>query len=151
MFICCLPMLYLRQIEVCVVCRLSAFLLLRHTCVFCSTLSRRESLPFSDENKSYFPLCVALQLNWMFSLFLHLCQISKKDAGVYEVILKDDRGKDTSTLNLTDQGNLPESHAYKKYLLTVPFIYINILFQVSKTWWMKFSVSLVRRNSMTCP
>uniref|UniRef100_A0A669DQY8 Myomesin 1 n=1 Tax=Oreochromis niloticus TaxID=8128 RepID=A0A669DQY8_ORENI len=28
-----------------------------------------------------------------------------KDAGVYEVILKDDRGQDTSTLNLTDQGN----------------------------------------------
>lgn len=33
-----------------------------------------------------------------------LGQISKKDAGVYEVILKDDRGKDTSTLNLKDQG-----------------------------------------------
>uniref|UniRef100_A0A8C9ZZE7 Myomesin 1 n=1 Tax=Sander lucioperca TaxID=283035 RepID=A0A8C9ZZE7_SANLU len=33
-----------------------------------------------------------------------LCSISKKDAGVYEVVLKDDRGKDTSTLNLTDQG-----------------------------------------------
>uniref|UniRef100_A0A8C1PHJ6 Myomesin 1b n=1 Tax=Cyprinus carpio TaxID=7962 RepID=A0A8C1PHJ6_CYPCA len=34
-----------------------------------------------------------------------LCQwqISKKDAGIYEVVLKDDRGKDTSTLNLTDQ------------------------------------------------
>lgn len=31
-------------------------------------------------------------------------QISKKDAGVYEVVLKDDRGKDTSTLNLKDQG-----------------------------------------------
>ncbi|XP_048123035.1 M-protein, striated muscle isoform X2 [Alosa alosa] len=31
-------------------------------------------------------------------------KISKKDAGVYEVIVKDDRGKDTSTLNLTDQG-----------------------------------------------
>nr|XP_004546941.1 myomesin-1 isoform X3 [Maylandia zebra] len=31
-------------------------------------------------------------------------KISKKDAGVYEVILKDDRGQDTSTLNLTDQG-----------------------------------------------
>ncbi|XP_031148644.2 M-protein, striated muscle isoform X6 [Sander lucioperca] len=31
-------------------------------------------------------------------------KISKKDAGVYEVVLKDDRGKDTSTLNLTDQG-----------------------------------------------
>ncbi|XP_075903482.1 myomesin-1 isoform X3 [Nelusetta ayraudi] len=31
-------------------------------------------------------------------------KISKKDAGVYEVVLKDDRGKDTSTLNLTDKG-----------------------------------------------
>uniref|UniRef100_A0A8C5BCD9 Myomesin 1 n=1 Tax=Gadus morhua TaxID=8049 RepID=A0A8C5BCD9_GADMO len=31
-------------------------------------------------------------------------QISKKDAGVYNIVLKDDRGKDTSTLNLTDQG-----------------------------------------------
>lgn len=37
------------------------------------------------------------------------CQISKKDSGVYEVVLKDDRGKDTSTLNLTDQGE-PWSH-----------------------------------------
>lgn len=46
----------------------------------------------------------------MFSVALRprrfLCQISKKDSGVYEVVLKDDRGKDTSTLNLTDQGNL---------------------------------------------
>ncbi|XP_069368826.1 myomesin-1 isoform X4 [Paralichthys olivaceus] len=31
-------------------------------------------------------------------------KISKRDSGVYEVVLKDDRGKDTSTLNLTDQG-----------------------------------------------
>ncbi|KAM4606223.1 myomesin-1 [Polymixia lowei] len=31
-------------------------------------------------------------------------KISKKDAGVYEVVLKDDRGTDKSTLNLTDQG-----------------------------------------------
>uniref|UniRef100_A0AAX7UFV0 Myomesin 1b n=1 Tax=Astatotilapia calliptera TaxID=8154 RepID=A0AAX7UFV0_ASTCA len=38
-------------------------------------------------------------------LKLEIAQISKKDAGVYEVILKDDRGQDTSTLNLTDQGN----------------------------------------------
>ncbi|XP_056113827.1 M-protein, striated muscle isoform X2 [Rhinichthys klamathensis goyatoka] len=37
-------------------------------------------------------------------LTLEITQISKKDAGVYEVVLKDDRGKDTSTLNLTDQG-----------------------------------------------
>ncbi|XP_061661983.1 myomesin-1 isoform X2 [Syngnathoides biaculeatus] len=29
--------------------------------------------------------------------------ISKKDAGVYETVLKDDRGKDASKLNLTDQ------------------------------------------------
>ncbi|KAM9332098.1 myomesin-1 isoform 1-T1 [Pholidichthys leucotaenia] len=31
-------------------------------------------------------------------------KISKKDAGVYEVVLKDERGKDTSTLNLKDQA-----------------------------------------------
>ncbi|XP_030612165.1 M-protein, striated muscle isoform X2 [Archocentrus centrarchus] len=37
-------------------------------------------------------------------LKLEIAQISKKDAGVYEVVLKDDRGQDTSTLNLTDQG-----------------------------------------------
>uniref|UniRef100_A0A8D3D5D5 Myomesin-1 n=1 Tax=Scophthalmus maximus TaxID=52904 RepID=A0A8D3D5D5_SCOMX len=38
-------------------------------------------------------------------LKLEIAQISKKDSGVYEVVLKDDRGKDTSTLNLTDQAN----------------------------------------------
>uniref|UniRef100_A0AAY5JX31 Myomesin 1b n=1 Tax=Esox lucius TaxID=8010 RepID=A0AAY5JX31_ESOLU len=32
------------------------------------------------------------------------CKISKKDSGIYEIVMKDDRGKDTSTLNLTDQG-----------------------------------------------
>nr|XP_061809962.1 myomesin-1-like [Nerophis lumbriciformis] len=32
-----------------------------------------------------------------------MLKISKKDAGVYEMVLKDDRGKDTSTLDLTDQ------------------------------------------------
>ncbi|XP_050922868.1 LOW QUALITY PROTEIN: M-protein, striated muscle [Lates calcarifer] len=37
-------------------------------------------------------------------LKLEIAQISKKDSGVYEVVLKDDRGKDTSKLNLTDQG-----------------------------------------------
>ncbi|KAJ8277638.1 hypothetical protein GJAV_G00077930 [Gymnothorax javanicus] len=37
-------------------------------------------------------------------LTLEIAQISKKDAGVYEVVLKDDRGKDTATLNLTDQN-----------------------------------------------
>lgn len=31
-------------------------------------------------------------------------QISKKDAGVYEVKLKDERGKDKTLLNLTDAG-----------------------------------------------
>uniref|UniRef100_A0A8C2KNW1 Myomesin-1 n=1 Tax=Cyprinus carpio TaxID=7962 RepID=A0A8C2KNW1_CYPCA len=41
-------------------------------------------------------------------LTLEITQISKKDAGIYEVVLKDDRGKDTSTLNLTDQGNTAE-------------------------------------------
>lgn len=41
-------------------------------------------------------------LNLAFSCSLG--QISKKDAGIYEVVLKDDRGKDTSTLNLKDQG-----------------------------------------------
>ncbi|XP_031691860.1 M-protein, striated muscle isoform X4 [Oncorhynchus kisutch] len=37
-------------------------------------------------------------------LKLEIAQISKKDAGVYEIVLKDDRGQDTSTLNLTEQG-----------------------------------------------
>ncbi|XP_072543002.1 myomesin-1 [Salminus brasiliensis] len=37
-------------------------------------------------------------------LTLEIAQISKKDAGVYQVIVKDDRGTDKSTLNLTDQG-----------------------------------------------
>ncbi|KAK9527622.1 hypothetical protein VZT92_014168 [Zoarces viviparus] len=37
-------------------------------------------------------------------LKLEIAQISKKDSGVYEVVLQDDRGKDTSKLNLTDQG-----------------------------------------------
>lgn len=42
-----------------------------------------------------------------------LGQISKKDAGVYEVVLKDDRGKDTSTLNLKDQGrSVQRQHSY---------------------------------------
>uniref|UniRef100_A0A3B4AQI0 Myomesin-1 n=1 Tax=Periophthalmus magnuspinnatus TaxID=409849 RepID=A0A3B4AQI0_9GOBI len=36
-------------------------------------------------------------------LKLEIAQISKKDSGVYEVVLKDDRGKDTSKLNLTEQ------------------------------------------------
>uniref|UniRef100_A0A8C7WAI9 Myomesin 1 n=1 Tax=Oncorhynchus mykiss TaxID=8022 RepID=A0A8C7WAI9_ONCMY len=36
-------------------------------------------------------------------LNLEIAQISKKDAGVYEIVMKDDRGKDTSTLNLTEQ------------------------------------------------
>ncbi|XP_061661989.1 M-protein, striated muscle isoform X8 [Syngnathoides biaculeatus] len=36
-------------------------------------------------------------------LKLEIAQISKKDAGVYETVLKDDRGKDASKLNLTDQ------------------------------------------------
>ncbi|KAG7268622.1 hypothetical protein CRUP_020055, partial [Coryphaenoides rupestris] len=38
-------------------------------------------------------------------LRLEIAQISKKDAGVYETVLQDDRGKDSSTLNLTDQAN----------------------------------------------
>ncbi|XP_041670306.1 M-protein, striated muscle isoform X2 [Cheilinus undulatus] len=37
-------------------------------------------------------------------LKLEIAQISKKDSGVYEVVLKDDRGQDKSMLNLTDQG-----------------------------------------------
>ena len=54
-----------------------------------------------------------LRLTSLFSL----CQISKKDSGVYEVVLKDDRGKDTSTLNLTDQGDLHwRTHTHECYL-----------------------------------
>ncbi|XP_036376854.1 M-protein, striated muscle-like [Megalops cyprinoides] len=37
-------------------------------------------------------------------LTLEISQISKKDSGVYEVVLKDDRGKDTSKLDLTSEG-----------------------------------------------
>uniref|UniRef100_A0A8C5H7J8 Myomesin 1b n=1 Tax=Gouania willdenowi TaxID=441366 RepID=A0A8C5H7J8_GOUWI len=44
-------------------------------------------------------------------LKLEIAQISKKDAGVYEVILQDDRGKDSSKLNLTDQGDLTASNS----------------------------------------
>ncbi|XP_051266971.1 myomesin-1 isoform X1 [Dicentrarchus labrax] len=38
------------------------------------------------------------------SLIWRRLKISKKDSGVYKVVLKDDRGTDTSTLNLIDQG-----------------------------------------------
>uniref|UniRef100_A0A673L8L9 M-protein, striated muscle-like n=1 Tax=Sinocyclocheilus rhinocerous TaxID=307959 RepID=A0A673L8L9_9TELE len=48
-------------------------------------------------------LQVFIFLSTLFSLPVFV-PISKKDAGIYEVVLKDDRGKDTSTLNLTDQG-----------------------------------------------
>uniref|UniRef100_A0A4W5NZR4 Myomesin 1 n=1 Tax=Hucho hucho TaxID=62062 RepID=A0A4W5NZR4_9TELE len=41
-------------------------------------------------------------------LKLEIAQISKKDAGVYETVLKDDRGQDTSTLNLTEQDLMNE-------------------------------------------
>ncbi|KAJ8376700.1 hypothetical protein SKAU_G00072800 [Synaphobranchus kaupii] len=37
-------------------------------------------------------------------LSLEIAQITKKDSGIYDVVLQDDRGKDTATLNLTDQG-----------------------------------------------
>lgn len=32
------------------------------------------------------------------------CQITRKDAGIYELVLKDDRGKDKSVLKLIDSG-----------------------------------------------
>lgn len=35
---------------------------------------------------------------------LLISEFSKKDTGTYEVILKDDRGKDTSELKLTDKA-----------------------------------------------
>lgn len=81
---------------------LSAFLLFAsYTCVICSILSRRESLPVQmNTNPNPSPV-----LFWAWTCCsCSLGQISKKDSGVYEVVLKDDRGKDTSTLNLTDQG-----------------------------------------------
>uniref|UniRef100_A0A8C9TA77 Myomesin-1 n=1 Tax=Scleropages formosus TaxID=113540 RepID=A0A8C9TA77_SCLFO len=37
-------------------------------------------------------------------LTLEISKISKKDQGIYKVIVKDDRGTDTSVLKLTDQG-----------------------------------------------
>uniref|UniRef100_A0A3Q3KHQ8 Myomesin 1a (skelemin) n=1 Tax=Mastacembelus armatus TaxID=205130 RepID=A0A3Q3KHQ8_9TELE len=39
-------------------------------------------------------------------LTFNIGKLSKKDAGVYEVFLKDDRGRDKSTFNLTDAGNV---------------------------------------------
>lgn len=38
------------------------------------------------------------------AVYLSLPQFSKKDSGIYEVILKDDRGKDKSRLKLVDEG-----------------------------------------------
>uniref|UniRef100_A0A3Q1IL72 Myomesin 1b n=1 Tax=Anabas testudineus TaxID=64144 RepID=A0A3Q1IL72_ANATE len=46
-------------------------------------------------------------------LKLEIAQITTKDSGVYEVVLKDDRGKDTSTLNLTNQSNLKKPRINK--------------------------------------
>ncbi|TWW73605.1 Myomesin-1 190 kDa connectin-associated protein 190 kDa titin-associated protein [Takifugu flavidus] len=37
-------------------------------------------------------------------LTFNIGKISKKDAGIYDVFLKDERGKDKSTFNLTDEG-----------------------------------------------
>ncbi|KAF0046787.1 hypothetical protein F2P81_000420 [Scophthalmus maximus] len=37
-------------------------------------------------------------------LTFNIGKISKKDAGIYGVVLRDERGKDTSTFNLTDAG-----------------------------------------------
>lgn len=48
-----------------------------------------------------------------FDFYFSLCQITTKDSGVYEVVLKDDRGKDTSTLNLTNQSNLKKPRINK--------------------------------------
>uniref|UniRef100_A0A8C8FXZ3 Myomesin 1b n=1 Tax=Oncorhynchus tshawytscha TaxID=74940 RepID=A0A8C8FXZ3_ONCTS len=45
-------------------------------------------------------------------LNLEIAQISKKDAGVYEIVMKDDRGKDTSTLNLTEQDLMNEMFSH---------------------------------------
>uniref|UniRef100_A0A4W4DTX0 Myomesin 1b n=1 Tax=Electrophorus electricus TaxID=8005 RepID=A0A4W4DTX0_ELEEL len=46
------------------------------------------------------------QVSLFADIYECLHSISKKDAGVYEVVVKDDRGQDKSTLNLTDQGDL---------------------------------------------
>lgn len=77
--------------------------------------------------KTYYPQTVfdwRSHLNWQASdSFNEFCvclcqwQISKKDAGIYEVVLKDDRGKDTSTLNLTDQGNIAEKGFKSTYTI----------------------------------
>ena len=89
----------------------SAFLLLRQICVSCSILSRGEKLGFSVELLFTFYSVTKWCCNGLWVYASHLSfslQISKKDAGIYEVILKDDRGKDSSTLNLTDQGTPSE-------------------------------------------
>lgn len=79
--------------------------------------SRREKPVFSHEctHRRFFfffyyvvvvmAKCLLLYVTFDPSAPPPLCQISKKDSGMYEVVLKDDRGKDTATLNLKDQGN----------------------------------------------
>lgn len=71
-------------------------------CFLLHPLQKRK-LAFSDEYQSYSAVSDVFMSD---SGVPALCQISKKDSGVYEVVLKDDRGKDTSTLNLTDQVTL---------------------------------------------
>ena len=69
----------------------------------CSIYSRKGQARLSCKQLLYIrPECHVLAGSSCCHLF-H--QISKKDSGVYDIVLKDDRGKDKSTLNLTDQGN----------------------------------------------
>uniref|UniRef100_A0A8C3AFE5 Myomesin 1 n=1 Tax=Cyclopterus lumpus TaxID=8103 RepID=A0A8C3AFE5_CYCLU len=70
-------------------------------------------------------------------LKLEIAQISKKDSGVYEVVLKDDRGKDTSKLNLTDQVNKLITSTDEGIRLYTFVNYYNDLLQV--TWHYKDS------------
>lgn len=118
-----------------------------YICVFLYCITIREFICIYDCSCAVVgSFCPCLTLT--FSCF-H-CQISKKDAGVYEVVLKDDRGQDTSTLNLTDQGNFMQSYnnkIMKQYSKWTAYGDETLLpFKVSKTWWMKFSVLSVRRN-----
>lgn len=112
----------------------TAFLPLCPTCVFCSILTvLKDKACISQTIPNFCWLC-ATDVVWFYSLQTH--QISKKDAGVYEVVLKDERGKDTSTLNLTDQGKQSEIENTEQPLSSRPdwIMTLSSRFQRSDEW-----------------
>lgn len=105
-------------------------------------------LAFPKQIGNFWGLWAPVRL-WLSSLQPH--QISKKDAGVYEVVLKDERGKDTSTLNLTDQGWRSEIKNTHATVIRLSWLGCDLLFQVSKIWWMKCLDSLVGKSYVRIP